>query len=113
VSLFWCYKSLRPPVKFLVSSCYINSVPPPPLFFTLHRVVPLLTSVLQSVLFSCFGDVLFSFWHVSCCTLWLCYMTSFGQYFFVNDLVLKFIIPTSVLFAYDRKIWLDVKSAED
>jgi hypothetical protein len=39
-------------------------------------------------------------------------MTSFGQYFFVNDLVLKFIIPTFLLFAYDRKIWLNVKSAE-
>jgi len=40
-------------------------------------------------------------------------MTSFVQIFFVNDLVLKFIIPTFLLFAYDCKIWLDVKSAED
>jgi len=84
------------------------------LFFALYRLVPLLASVLQVVLFSCFGEVLFSFWHVSCCTLWLCCMTSFGQYFFfVNDLVLKFIIPPFLLFAYDRKIWLDVNPPED
>jgi len=39
---------------------------------------------------------------------------SFVQYFFfVNDLVLKVIIQTFLLFAYDRTIWLDVKSAED
>ena len=37
----------------------------------------------------------------------------FCTVFFVNGLVLKFIIQTYLLFAFDRKIWLDVKSAED
>jgi hypothetical protein len=36
-------------------------------------------------------------------------MTSFVRYFFfVNDLVLNFIIPTFLLFAYDRKSLLHV-----
>ena len=29
MSLFWYYESFRPPVKFLISSCYINSVTSP------------------------------------------------------------------------------------
>lgn len=62
---------------------------------------------------SWFGEVVFYFWHVSCCTAWLCYMATLVQNFVVNDLSLKFIIPTFLLFADDRKIWLDVKSAVD
>ena len=75
-------------------------------------MVALLFSVLQVGLFVVWGSrILFLACFVLYC-LALLYGDSCSE-FFVNDLSLKFVIPTFLLFADDRKIWLDVKSAQD